>query len=84
MNKKLPWLLALFLLATVTFAEAQQPKKVRRIGYLSARSLSSESTRIEAFHQVLRELGYVEGKTLLSSTGSRRESLIDSPTWQQS
>jgi ABC-type uncharacterized transport system substrate-binding protein len=65
MNKRLPWYLALFLLATVTFAEAQQPKKVRRIGYLSARSSSSESTRIEAFHQVLRELGYVEGKNII-------------------
>jgi putative ABC transport system substrate-binding protein len=65
MNKRLPWLLALFLLATVTFAEAQQPKEVRRIGYLSARSSSSESTRIEAFHHALRELGHVEGKNII-------------------
>jgi putative tryptophan/tyrosine transport system substrate-binding protein len=65
MNKRLPWLLALFFLATVTFAEAQQPKEVRRIGYLSARSSSSESTRIEAFHHALRELGHVEGKNII-------------------
>jgi putative tryptophan/tyrosine transport system substrate-binding protein len=46
-------------------AEAQQQKTVRRIGYLSARSSSYDSTRIEAFRQVLREQGYVEGKNLI-------------------
>ena len=45
--------------------DAQQSKKVRRIGYLSARSSTSESTRIEAFRQVLREQGYVEGKNII-------------------
>jgi putative ABC transport system substrate-binding protein len=53
-----------FFVALGSSAEAQQPK-ISRIGYLSARSSSSESTRIEAFHQVLRELGYVEGKNII-------------------
>ncbi|MEK6562830.1 MAG: hypothetical protein AABZ59_06590, partial [Candidatus Binatota bacterium] len=42
-------------------AEAQQPKKVPRIGFLGATPPSSVSARAEAFRQGLRELGYVEG-----------------------
>ena len=44
-------------------AQAQQPTKVPRIGYLTASSLSANPTRVAAFRQVLRELGYIEGKT---------------------
>jgi len=46
-------------------AEAQQPAKVPRIGFLSALSPSDLSARIEAFRQGLHELGYVEGKNIL-------------------
>jgi putative ABC transport system substrate-binding protein len=53
------------LLAVAVIAEAQQPTKVYRIGLLSARSSSSESTRTEAFRQGLRDLGYVEGKNII-------------------
>ena len=59
------WLLATILLVTVPFAEAQQAKKLPRIGYLSAGSPSTNSARIEAFRQGLRELGYVEGKNIV-------------------
>ena len=55
------------LLLTVillTIAEAQQPKKVPRIGYLSALSQPADSYRSEAFRQGLRELGYVEKKNI--------------------
>ena len=38
MNKKLFWLLTFLLLATVTFAQAQQPKKIPRVGFLVAPS----------------------------------------------
>ena len=41
-------------------AEAQQPTKMRRIGWLSGSSLSAISIRSEAFRQGLRELGYFE------------------------
>jgi ABC-type uncharacterized transport system substrate-binding protein len=51
----------LFVLGVI--AEAQQPAKVPRIGYLTAGSLIS--ARIEAFRQGLRELGYVEGKNIV-------------------
>jgi putative tryptophan/tyrosine transport system substrate-binding protein len=46
-------------------AEAQQPGKIPRIGYLSAQSLSAESSRLDGFRQALRELGYVEGKSII-------------------
>jgi putative ABC transport system substrate-binding protein len=54
--------LALFLL---TVAEAQQTKKVSRIGFLAAGSPFSISARTEAFRQGLRELGYVEGNNIV-------------------
>ncbi len=53
-------LLTLFLL---TVAEAQQPKKVPRIGYLST-DRANDSTRSEAIRLALRELGYIEGQNI--------------------
>src|SRR5262245_55031240 len=44
--------------------DAQEPKKVARIGYLAFGSPSAIPARIEAFQQGLRELGYVEGKNI--------------------
>ncbi len=54
--------LAVVILASVQLAEAQQPGKVYRIGYLSVREADREKHLLAAFHQGLRELGYVEGK----------------------
>jgi ABC-type uncharacterized transport system substrate-binding protein len=45
-------------------AEAQQPKKFLRIGYLSNTNPSTESARSEAVGHRLRELGYVEGQNI--------------------
>jgi putative ABC transport system substrate-binding protein len=56
------FVLAIVFLTTVSLAEAQQPAKVPRIGYLTS---GGQSTRIEAFRQGLRELGYVEGKNIV-------------------
>ena len=56
------------LFALCSSTEAQQPKKVPRIGYLGAASPSTNSAnseRIEAFREGLRELGYVEGKIVI-------------------
>ena len=63
MDKKL-LCLALLILASVFSAEAQQPKKVSRIGVLSGGTASSNASRIEAFRQGLRDLGYVEGQNV--------------------
>ena len=45
-------------------AEAQQAKKVPRIGYLSSSDAASESNRFEAIRLALRELGYIEGQNI--------------------
>ena len=58
-------LVAVVLLALGVTADAQQPKKLPRIGFLSATSPAALSVRIEAFRQGLRELGYVEGKNIV-------------------
>ena len=57
-------LVAVVLLAVGVIAEAQQPKKVPRIGYLSAFDPATESTRSEAIRLALRELGYIEGQNI--------------------
>ncbi len=57
------WLLATVLLGTVS-AQAQQPKKVPRIGYLGAGDPASESIRAEAIRLALRERGYIEGQSI--------------------
>jgi putative ABC transport system substrate-binding protein len=65
MKKAVPSILiAVILLAITVMAEAQQPKKVPRIGFLSANSPAS-SVRIETFRQGLRDLGYVEGQNIV-------------------
>ena len=53
------------VLAPRSSALAQQPKKIPHIGVLVGSSASGVSTRIEAFRDSLRELGYVEGKTVI-------------------
>jgi putative ABC transport system substrate-binding protein len=52
-------------LASVRLAEAQQPKKVPRIGFLATVSPATISDRVDAFREGLRELGYVEGKNIV-------------------
>ena len=63
MNKTL-WLLPVLLLASFNLADAQQPKKVPRLGYLTNNDLGSESARAEAIRLALRELGYIEGQNI--------------------
>jgi len=57
--------IAVVLVVAGAVAQAQQPTKVPRIGYLSSTSPSAGSSRIAAFGQGLRELGYIEGKNLV-------------------
>ena len=56
--------IVVLLVGCVGMAEAQKQAKVPRIGFLVAGPPSSYSTRIEAFQQGLRVLGYVEGKNI--------------------
>jgi putative tryptophan/tyrosine transport system substrate-binding protein len=57
-------LVVVVLLAVGVTAQAQQPKKVPRIGYLYQGDRISDSTRIEAIQLALRELGYIEGQNI--------------------
>jgi putative tryptophan/tyrosine transport system substrate-binding protein len=56
--------LAALVLPNTQPAEAQQPKKVPRIGYLSNTDRAGESTRSEAIRRALRELRYIEGQNI--------------------
>jgi len=59
-------LIAVVLLALGVIAEAQQPKKVPRIGYLASGDSTRESARAEAIRLALRERGYIEGQNIAS------------------
>jgi hypothetical protein len=63
-RQTLIWLLATVFLASVSFAAAQQPKKVPRIGYLSPVDPATESARSEPIRLALRERGYLEGQNI--------------------
>jgi len=56
--------LATFFLTTASLAQAQQPKKVPRIAYLSSVDAATESARAEAIRLALRERGYIEGQNI--------------------
>jgi putative ABC transport system substrate-binding protein len=76
MNKKITRRAFCSVLLALPFsAQAQQPTKIPRIGYLIGASLSNNSTRIEAFRQGLRELGYIEGKNIVIEWRSAEEKL---------
>jgi putative tryptophan/tyrosine transport system substrate-binding protein len=57
-------LVAVVLLAVAVIAEAQQPTKVPRIGYLSNTDAATDSTRTEGIRLALRNLGYIEGQNI--------------------
>jgi len=58
--------LCTLLLALSFPADAQQPKKIPRIGYVSGTGDSqTPGYQVEAFRKGLRELGYIEGKNIL-------------------
>ena len=57
-------LVVVLLFAVAVIAQAQQPVRTPRIGYLSPLNPATESTRAEAIRQALRELGYIEGQNI--------------------
>ena len=57
--------LSAMLFALCLPAQAQQPAKIPRIGYLTGATPDGQSARIEPFRQGLRELGYAEGQNIL-------------------
>jgi putative ABC transport system substrate-binding protein len=65
-NRKLVRTVALVVTLAMceAVAQAQQPKKIARIGYLSERPAAQEKVLLPAFLQGLRDLGYTEGNNL--------------------
>jgi putative ABC transport system substrate-binding protein len=53
------------LFALCGAAQAQQPKKIPRIGYLALSATPTDPRRANALRQGLRQLGYVEGKDIV-------------------
>jgi putative ABC transport system substrate-binding protein len=56
-------LVAAAVLIFAVIAEAQQPKKVYRVGYISPRNAMGRNE--DAFRKRMHELGYVEGKSIV-------------------
>src|SRR6185295_7824273 len=66
MKKKITGLTPCALLLALSLsAEAQQPTKIPRIGFLAVTKPAPVAARVAAFRQGLRELGYVEGKNIV-------------------
>ena len=58
------WLLATLFLANVSLADAQQTRKIFRIGFLDPGTASGSGVLVEAFRQELSKLGWIEGKNI--------------------
>src|SRR5215470_3027405 len=56
--------LLITVLLITGFAEAQQPGKTFRIGFLDASTASGMAVLVEAFQQELTKLGWIEGKNI--------------------
>jgi putative tryptophan/tyrosine transport system substrate-binding protein len=66
MKKEITFLtLCAMLFALSLPTQAQQPKKVPRIGYLSSVDAPRDSARHEGIQLALRELGYIEGQNIV-------------------
>jgi putative tryptophan/tyrosine transport system substrate-binding protein len=66
MGRRVVWAFVLALVFLDTSPRLQaQAKKVPRVGYLAAVSAAADAPRLGAFRQELRELGYIEGHSIL-------------------
>ena len=63
--KILVYALLALILTTIHLAEAQQPAKIPRIGYLRDSIRCCELRIVRSISQGLRELGYIEGKNIV-------------------
>jgi putative ABC transport system substrate-binding protein len=68
-NQNRKWAVVFAIIVALTLcgerAEAQQPAKIARVGYLGGGSAELEKVWVDAFLQGLRDLGYIEGKNIV-------------------
>jgi putative ABC transport system substrate-binding protein len=77
--KILAFVLLAIILVIVHLAEAQQPKKIRRIGYLSTGAPSSILRCFDVLQKRLQELGWVEGQNVTVEYRSSKGKLDNLP-----
>src|ERR1700752_229026 len=63
-TKILVYALPVLILAAVHLAEAQQTRKVARLGFLDGSTASGIAVLVDAFRQELSKLGWIEGKSI--------------------
>ena len=63
-RKILSVVLTILFLAAVDPAQAQQARKILRIGFLDSSTASGSAVLVEAFRQELSKLGWIEGKNI--------------------
>ena len=63
-SKSVFWLLTTVLLTTAPAANAQQPGKIFRIGFLDLSTASGSAVLVAAFRQEMGKLGWIEGKNI--------------------
>jgi putative ABC transport system substrate-binding protein len=64
MKKKISLFGLAIILTIAHLAWAQQSKKIPHVGFLIGSSAAIQESRLDAFRRGLRELGYVEGKSI--------------------
>jgi putative tryptophan/tyrosine transport system substrate-binding protein len=64
-KKAIIFALSALLLTLWGFAQAQQPGKVWRVGYLDPSSASTTAEFLEAFRREMTKLGWIEGKNIV-------------------
>jgi putative ABC transport system substrate-binding protein len=64
-TKKIVLFVIAVVMGYVHLADAQQAKKIPRIGFLESGGADRTKSRLAAFQQGLQELGYLEGKNIL-------------------
>ena len=66
MFRQISWIpLWALLLGLGVPANAQQPNKVSRVGYLAAVSAAADAPRLKAFRQGLLDLGHIDGQNII-------------------
>ena len=70
---------SLVVLSTPPVGEAQRPSRVPRIGVIATGSLATSASNLDAFRQGLRELGHVEGRSVLIEYRCARRHIDTAP-----